>query len=300
MAGMTEKLTGQHVLDADLADWRLMVRALHAHFATGDFATGIRFAERISAAAEEMNHHPDIDLRYPHVAVRLTSHDTGGVTERDVELARRISAAAADLGVAAEPSRVSLWELALDTAHEEAIGPFWEAVLGLRAAGLRRRRRARRPGGRAAHALVPGRPSRTTSPGSASTSTCGCRTTSPSSGSPTRWRPAGRWSATPRRRRSGCSRTRRQQGVHLHLAGPRLTASRLAGFPGRPGKPVLVGHCSARRAQEAPVRSAGNRAIPGSRRTRTGRPGRSRCGTPSQHLGSVTDWLDAGTPRRRT
>ena len=130
MAGMTEKLTGQHVLDADLADWRLMVRALHAHFATGDFATGIRFAERISAAAEEMNHHPDIDLRYPHVAVRLTSHDTGGVTERDVELARRISAAAADLGIAAEPGRISVWELALDTADHDAVKPFWRAILG--------------------------------------------------------------------------------------------------------------------------------------------------------------------------
>jgi len=130
MAGMTEKLTGQHVLDADLADWRLMVRSLHAHFATGDFATGMRLAERISAAAEEMNHHPDVDLRYPHVAVRLTSHDTDGVTERDVELARRISAAAADLGVAAEPSRVSRWELALDTPDHDAIKPFWRAVLG--------------------------------------------------------------------------------------------------------------------------------------------------------------------------
>jgi 4a-hydroxytetrahydrobiopterin dehydratase len=127
---MTEKLTGQHVLDADLADWRLMVRALHAHFATGDFATGMRLAERISAAAEEMNHHPDVDLRYPHVGVRLTSHDTGGVTERDIELARRISAAAADLGIAAEPARISGWELALDTADHDAIKPFWQAVLG--------------------------------------------------------------------------------------------------------------------------------------------------------------------------
>ena len=127
---MTETLTGQQVLDADLADWRLMVRSLHAHFATGDFATGMRLAERISAAAEEMNHHPDVDLRYPHVAVRLTSHDTDGVTERDVELARRISAAAADLGVAAEPSRVSRWELALDTPDHDEIKPFWRAVLG--------------------------------------------------------------------------------------------------------------------------------------------------------------------------
>jgi 4a-hydroxytetrahydrobiopterin dehydratase len=127
---MTEKLTGQQVLDADLADWRLMVRSLHAHFATGDFATGLALAERIGAAAEEMNHHPDVDLRYPHLAVRLTSHDVDAVTERDVELARRISAAAADLGVSAEPGRVSVWELALDAADHDAIKPFWRAVLG--------------------------------------------------------------------------------------------------------------------------------------------------------------------------
>jgi 4a-hydroxytetrahydrobiopterin dehydratase len=46
-----------------------------------------------------MNHHPDLDLRYPHVDVRLSSHDAGGVTDRDVKLARTISEYAADEGV---------------------------------------------------------------------------------------------------------------------------------------------------------------------------------------------------------
>ena len=228
MAGMTEKLTGQHVLDADLADWRLMVRSLHAHFATGDFATGLRLAERISAAAEEMNHHPDIDLRYPHVAVRLTSHDTGGVTERDVELARRISAAAADLGVAAEPSR----RLAVGAGARHRRPRRDQAVL----AGHPRlrpepvgRRRDQRPGGRPRPRSGSRPPSRTTSPGSASTSTCGCRTTWPSSGSPTRWPRAGRWSATPRRRRTGCS--------------PTPTATRRASAPGRTAARVPAARC---------------------------------------------------------
>jgi 4a-hydroxytetrahydrobiopterin dehydratase len=130
MAAMTEKLTGQQVLDADLTDWRLMLRSLHARFATGDFATGLELAGRIGTAAEELNHHPDLDLRYRHLDVRLTSHDTGAVTERDVELARRISAAAAELGVSAAPAQVSFLELALDTADHSAIKPFWRAVLG--------------------------------------------------------------------------------------------------------------------------------------------------------------------------
>lgn len=132
MAGMADTtLTGQQVLDADLPDWRLLLSALHTRFATGDFATGLELVQRIAAAAEDMNHHPDVDLRYPHVDVRLTSHDTGGVTGRDVELARRVSAAAADLGVAARPDAVRALELALDTADHERIRPFWQAVLGL-------------------------------------------------------------------------------------------------------------------------------------------------------------------------
>ena len=49
------------------------------------------------------NHHPDVDLRYPHVNVTLFSHDVFGVTSRDVDLARAISAAAAELGVEADP-----------------------------------------------------------------------------------------------------------------------------------------------------------------------------------------------------
>ena len=297
MAGMTEKLTGQHVLDADLADWRLMVRALHAHFATGDFATGLRLAERIGAAAEEMNHHPDIDLRYPHVAVRLTSHDTGGVTERDVALARRISAAAAELGVAAEPSRVSLWELALDTADQDAIKPFWRAVLGYDAEpSAATRSTTRRPRARAwFQATEPH-----DEPRQRSTSTSGCRRRRPAADR----RRAGRGRDHGQRRPGavvlGARRRRRKQGVHLH---GRTARSCVVLAPGRTG--TCVGRqCPSSR--EAPVRWAGP-AIgwPGEGRRESSRRGSAatRChdvGPPSQYLGSVVDCLDAGTPRRRT
>ena len=59
------------------------------------------------------------------------SHDVFGVTSRDVDLARAISAAAADLGVAADPSVTSVVEIALDTPDFEGVKPFWRAVLGL-------------------------------------------------------------------------------------------------------------------------------------------------------------------------
>jgi 4a-hydroxytetrahydrobiopterin dehydratase len=127
----SETLSVADVEAAGLPDWRWLLGALHADFASGDFATGLELVNRIGAMAEEANHHPDIDLRYPHVRVTLVSHDASGVTSRDVDLARRISAAASELGAAAVPARLSLLEIGLDTADEEAIKPFWRAVLGL-------------------------------------------------------------------------------------------------------------------------------------------------------------------------
>ncbi|MCW2764199.1 MAG: Pterin-4-alpha-carbinolamine dehydratase, partial [Nocardioides sp.] len=127
-----QKLTPKDVEAQDLADWRILFSTLHARFRTGDFATGLRLVNLIGEEAESMNHHPDLDLSYPLLNVRLTSHDAGGVTDRDVRLARKISAFAADLGVSSEPGAVSVLELGLDTWDHAAIKPFWAAVLGMK------------------------------------------------------------------------------------------------------------------------------------------------------------------------
>ena len=124
-------LTGHEVEAAGLPDWRIMLATLQARFATGDFDTGLRLVNEIGAAAEAMNHHPDLDLRYPTVHVRLSSHDVGGVTQRDLDLARRISDLAAGLGVRADTEAVQVLELALDTPSHQTIRPFWAAVLGM-------------------------------------------------------------------------------------------------------------------------------------------------------------------------
>lgn len=123
-------LWGRDLEGEGLDDWRILYSTLTARFATGDFATGLRLVEAIGAAAEAVHHHPDVDLAYPRVDVRLTSHDVGGVTPRDIRLARRISEIAAELGVAAQPSSVSAFELCLDTADLAAVKPFWAALLG--------------------------------------------------------------------------------------------------------------------------------------------------------------------------
>jgi len=122
-------LTSQQILDAGLDDWRKLAQALHARFLTGDFVTGLDFVTAVTAAAETANHHPDVSLTYPLVDLRLLSHDVGGITQRDVDLARRISEIARELGIAADPGAVTQLELALDTADLAAMGPFWAAVL---------------------------------------------------------------------------------------------------------------------------------------------------------------------------
>ena len=126
------KLSGQQIADAGLDGWAYLLGGLQTRIHTGNFATGLAVVNAIGAAAEEMNHHPDLTLRYPQVDVRLTSHDSGGVTDRDIRLARAIAAIAADAGVALDSASVSRIELALDTPDHAAVAPFWAAVLGMK------------------------------------------------------------------------------------------------------------------------------------------------------------------------
>lgn len=125
---------GGHDVEAEgLTDWRIMFDTLQARFRTGSFATGLAMVNEIGDAAEAMNHHPDLDLRYPTLHIRLSSHDVGGVTQRDIDLARQISDVAARLGATADPGAVQVLELALDSADYESVKPFWAAILGLEA-----------------------------------------------------------------------------------------------------------------------------------------------------------------------
>jgi 4a-hydroxytetrahydrobiopterin dehydratase len=58
------------------------------------FPDGIAFVERIAQVAERSQHHPDIDIRYTKVTCTLSTHDAGGITEKDIQLAREIETAA--------------------------------------------------------------------------------------------------------------------------------------------------------------------------------------------------------------
>ena len=98
-------LTAEELTAAELSHWRSAEDCLQITYASGDFAAGLALVNRIGEAAESANHHPDLLLTYPRVTVTLTSHDVGGVTARDVDMARRIDELASAAGIEAAPDR---------------------------------------------------------------------------------------------------------------------------------------------------------------------------------------------------
>lgn len=130
MTDPRRRLSATEVREADLADWRQVLGRLKARFRTRDFATGLTLVDRIGEAAEAADHHPDVTLTYTDVVVTLVSHDVGGLTSRDIDLAREISRVAADLDVQADVSGLTQVELGLDTADGTALAPFYAALLG--------------------------------------------------------------------------------------------------------------------------------------------------------------------------
>ncbi len=125
-----DNLSNQEITDAALGDWRKLAQALHARFRVPDLATAAAFVTAVADAATTAGRHPDLRLTSEVVDVSVATHQDGiWVTATDVDLARQISALARTRGLTAEPAAVTQLELALDTAHEAAVGPFWSALL---------------------------------------------------------------------------------------------------------------------------------------------------------------------------
>lgn len=112
------------------ADWRVLGDRIEATFVAASFSEGARFLPRIGELADELDHHPDVDLRYPGaVHISLVTHARGGLTELDARLAAALSTAAAEAGLRSEPTvaiRVAL------VHHADAAAPFWVALLAYR------------------------------------------------------------------------------------------------------------------------------------------------------------------------
>ncbi len=76
-------------------DWKPVPEAIRAEYRFNDFVAAVAFVNRVAELAEAAGHHPDIDIRWNRVLLTLSTHDEGGVTDKDLALAAQIQTAAA-------------------------------------------------------------------------------------------------------------------------------------------------------------------------------------------------------------
>ena len=126
---MTQQITaGQFHAAEDVEDWRCLYHLVSAHFRTDSLAQGIALVDEIGRlAGETEQQYLNIDLRSAGVTVSLG--------RRDIALARRISAAAKELDIPADPTAVQVVNVTLDALVGADVLPFWRALLGYRQIG---------------------------------------------------------------------------------------------------------------------------------------------------------------------
>jgi 4a-hydroxytetrahydrobiopterin dehydratase len=87
MPALNTKQIGLHL--TTVPDWTKRAQTIGRTYKFDGFLMSIAFVHRIAKSAQKMNHHPDIDIRFDKVKLTLTTHDEGGITEKDFALARQ-------------------------------------------------------------------------------------------------------------------------------------------------------------------------------------------------------------------
>jgi 4a-hydroxytetrahydrobiopterin dehydratase len=88
---MAEKLSDNEIEErlGDLIGWSKDGAEIYKTYQMGTFPAAIAFVTHIGFLAEAAGHHPDIDIRYNKVTLKLTTHDAGGLTQKDFDLATK-------------------------------------------------------------------------------------------------------------------------------------------------------------------------------------------------------------------
>lgn len=113
-------------------DWRVLADGACSYFPTRSFKDAVRLVQAVSELPGVDDHRPDIDVRHDGVTVRLLTigDDYWGMTQRDVDMARLVSAAARALGLNANPAVVQSMLIVPGAPATAEVMPFWRAVLG--------------------------------------------------------------------------------------------------------------------------------------------------------------------------
>src|SRR5713226_6814271 len=127
-ARVTDKISPKQFHESEgVEDWRVVGDGACAYFRTGSFAAGGRPVQAISQLPGVDDHYPNVDLRQDGVTVRLITitDDYYGMSRRDVELARQISAVARELSLPADPSAVQGLLVIPGATVRAEVMPFW-------------------------------------------------------------------------------------------------------------------------------------------------------------------------------
>jgi 4a-hydroxytetrahydrobiopterin dehydratase len=130
---MKDYITPSQFYEAEgVEDWRLTSEGATAFFRTRSFAESAGFVQAISKLSGVEDHSPGVDIRHDGVTVHMitSSDDYFGPSQRDVELARQVSAAARKLGLVADPDAVQSLLIVPGATDIAKVMPFWRAVLG--------------------------------------------------------------------------------------------------------------------------------------------------------------------------
>ncbi len=128
-----QKITPTQFHDSEgVEDWRVLGDGACAYFPTSSFAESLRLVQAIGEIPGIDDHRPDIDIREDGVTARLITYvdDYYGMSQRDVEMARQISAAARRLGLSADPTAVQSVLVIPGATAVRDVMPFWKAALG--------------------------------------------------------------------------------------------------------------------------------------------------------------------------
>lgn len=128
------------IAEANLTDWRKLAQGIHARYLVSDFNAGVQLITAIAAASTSAGHFPKVSMGDGYVDLKLisddaiyrdgdTEHIVEWVTQKDIDLARKIEEIAAGLSISADPKAVSHIELGLDVSNSAAIAPMWAALL---------------------------------------------------------------------------------------------------------------------------------------------------------------------------
>ena len=128
---MTEYISSREFHDA-VQGWSVIGDGACTFYPTGSFGEAVKLVQGIAQLPGIEEHKPDIDIRHDGVTVRLltASEDWYGMSQRDVDLARRISATADELGLVGDPSMVQSLLVIPGSPKGAEVMPFWQAVLG--------------------------------------------------------------------------------------------------------------------------------------------------------------------------